>query len=313
MDFQVLTTQAHITNPNITVVGFAKHTKASELYAEVIFSFPDEPSEWRGYIPYWYRRTGVFIETEEELAGYLMGIYPNFSQAQLNEFVNTGKKFSEVELVTKEVTKPFFDILLNMRWNSVKYDFPANPNWARRIQDIKELGFTLATATKRKVDGKEENDTHLMLIPIPKGAQTGYETFTPAFKNRALKLLNYRNAYDLSSGNKSGLLPDHKFPEIRWDENTREENSEDMSDDEVRAKFQLLDNQRNQQKREICRTCFQTGKRGIIFGINYFHVGDENWPADVPRVGKDAENGCKGCGWYDIDAWRIAMNNGLKK
>ena len=74
--------------------------------------------------------------------------------------------------------------------------------------------------------------------------------------------------------------------------------------DEIKAKFQLLTNQRNQQKREVCRNCYQTGKRGILFGIPFFYKGNENWDNNIPRTGKSAEKGCIGCGWYDIERWR---------
>lgn len=307
MIIEQLKLTALITNANIEVITLRKHTKASELYVEVKFKYPDG-FIWHGYIPYYYRRTNLFIETAEELAGYLEGLYPNFTQERIENFAQQTQIFVNTEMNGKEVTKPFLQKLLNLKWNSVKYNLPTNPNWARRIQDIKELGFTLATDTNMKVHGKAENDTHIRLVPIPQGVATGYETFSKDFRSKVMKVLNYVNAYDMSSGNRSGLLPDHKFPEIRWDEHTREENLETMSDAEIRAKFQLLDNQRNQQKREVCRNCFQTNKRGFPFGIKYFYVGDENWPINVPKVGKTAETGCVGCGWYDLTTWRQRIN-----
>ena len=86
-----------------------------------------------------------------------------------------------------------------------------------------------------------------------------------------------------------------------------------MTDDEIRAKFQLLDNQRNLEKREACRKVIQTGKLGTIFGIEHYMNGDENWPAGVPKVGKASEAGWKLCPWYDIEAWRQSANEALKK
>lgn len=68
-----------------------------------------------------------------------------------------------------------------------------------------------------------------------------------------------------------------------------------MTDEEIIAKFQLLDNQRNLQKREICRNCVQTGRRGRLFGIDFYVVGDECWDATIPPTGKEAERGCIGC------------------
>jgi hypothetical protein len=103
------------------------------------------------------------------------------------------------------------------------------------------------------------------------------------------------------------ILPDHKFPEIRWDEHISEDN-EKITDKRIKEKFQLINNKRNEQKREACRSCYQTGKRGTIFGINYFYEEGEKWPEDVPKNGQEAEQGCVGCGWYDITKWRDALN-----
>ncbi|UKI16155.1 MAG: hypothetical protein L6V87_10865 [Ruminococcus sp.] len=86
-----------------------------------------------------------------------------------------------------------------------------------------------------------------------------------------------------------------------------------MTDDEIRAKFQLLTNQRNQQKREVCRNCFQTGKRGTIYGISYFYEGDEYWDKSIPVKGKEAEKGCVGCPWYDIQNWKEHLMKLIKK
>lgn len=234
-----------------------------------------------------------------------------FLKVNIDKFVKTEKMRWQKEMSGKQTTKGFFDKLLNMRWNSVERDLPKNPNWARRIQDIKEFGYTLATDTNMKgVDG-DGNGTHILLIPIPKGGVSGYETMSATFKNKVIKALKSVNAFELSSANKHGLIPDHKFPEIRWDKDTQEDN-ENLDEEEIKVKFQLLDNQRNLQKREICRKCFQTDKRGIIFGVNYFYKGDENWSKSIPKQGKDAEKGCVGCAWYDIAVWRDGINQLLK-
>ena len=109
---------------------------------------------------------------------------------------------------------------------------------------------------------------------------------------------------------KEGLLPDHKFPEIRWDSETKRETLTHLTDDDIKRDFQLLSNQRNQQKREVCRTCFQTGMRGTIYGISFFYRGSNTWDTTIPKQSKLAENGCVGCGWYDVNTWRSAL---LKK
>lgn len=86
-----------------------------------------------------------------------------------------------------------------------------------------------------------------------------------------------------------------------------------MTEDEIRKKFQLLTNQHNQQKREVCRNCFQTGKRGSIYGISYYYKGDENWDASIPKKGKEAERGCIGCPWYDIAEWKKQLSAILER
>jgi hypothetical protein len=291
--------QSLIVNPEIEVISLSEpHQKASELYVEVSFRDTETQFIWTGLVPYFYRRAGLFTENEEELISHLELISPYFKAENIANWIAQEKLIWETDWKGKEVTKGFFDAMSSMKWTS---DFPPNDNPQRRIQDIKELGYTIAS---RRVGKKMER----LLLPIPRGLQTGYETFSKAFRIKSLKALNHLNAYEMSAANKAGLLPDHKFPEIRWDAETSNENPETMSEKEIQAKFQLLDNQRNQQKREVCRNCFQSGKRGVIFGIKYYYEGNENWNKDIPKIGKDAEKGCIGCGWYDISAWRNSLN-----
>lgn len=202
-----------------------------------------------------------------------------------------------------DVTKQFFFKLLSFREET---EFPQNDNPARRIQDIKDAGYTVASIPNRK------GRTSRILLPLPLNNEMGYETFTPQFKSRVIRLLKGINAYEAKQTSVKGLIPDHKFSEVRWDEETKAENSMEMTDEEVIRKFQLLDNQRNQQKREVCRKCFQEGLRGKIFGIDFFSEGGEAWDNVIPAVGKAAERGCLGCPWYDIEDWRRKLNKKIK-
>ncbi len=207
----------------------------------------------------------------------------------------------------KTVTKPFFDKLLNLSWNCIEGDLPQNSNPSRRIQDIKEMGYTLATDTNRFNFKLEKSATHFLLLPIQKGLATGYENISPNLRTRIIKVLGNYDAYE-GKVRQSGLLPDHKFPEISWDVGVKEENPDDMSEDDIKAKFQLLDNQRNLEKREACRRVVQTGKLGGIFGISYDMNDTGDWPEGVPTRGKESEVGWKLCPWYDIEVWRQSLN-----
>lgn len=107
------------------------------------------------------------------------------------------------------------------------------------------------------------------------------------------------------------LVIDHRFPMERWG-GSEEKNPTQMDEQEIERKFQLLkkdsSGNHNLLKSRACERCIATGKRGYPMGIKFYYAGDENWPADCPVKGPEAERGCYGCGWYDFDAWRAALN-----
>lgn len=288
---------------NIIVHEFIENNKASENYVRTTF-IQNDGFKWDTVVPYVDRRAGLNIESEEKLAEYLISIKPYFCKEAMNEWK---EKELERGLVRGDVTPLFFKVLLSFK-EEFK-ELPANPNSARRIQDIKDAGYTIASVPR----GEGLRGFNRILLPLPLHTEMGYETFTYQFKARVLRLLKERNAFEAKVTAKKALIPDHKFSEVRWDDETKKENSMEMTDDEIIQKFQLLDNQRNLQKREICRRCFQEGIRGNIYGINYFYKGDEFWDSNIPKVGKAAEEGCIGCPWYDIELWRKKLNEHIKK
>lgn len=302
-------------NKNIRIVENErkKHSKASEEYIHVQFDYAIKT--WDGWVPIEYRRTGVSIKPDEtdRLLSYLNKVYDQMKPENYAAWLEKQELFWKEEKSGAATTKTFFDSLAKGGWQCVECTLPNNPNWARRIQDLKEFGYTLATDTKRYCPHCGANKTHIIMLPIQRGGATGngYETWSPSLRKRIIKVLNGIDVFECTHN--AHCLPDHKFSEIRWDENTKAENSDAMTDDDIRQKFQLLTNQRNQQKREVCRTCFQTGKRGVLFGIPYFYAGSENWDSSIPSKGKDAEKGCIGCPWYDIQAWREHLLKELKK
>lgn len=293
-----------LVNKNIIIRGGRSHTKASEVYIDVEFRYPEEKFVWNGSIPIEYRRTGISAKNENEIAKLLDEMYEFLNPKNYKSWLSDQKKYWDES--NKAITRPIFEALIDFKWKCVHCEIPKNPNWARRFQDIKEFGYTTATHTNMFCSRCKRNTTHLLLLPIPRGGHTGYETWSPQLRKKIMKILGFYDVYE--DRKNMSLLPDHKFPEIRWDENTKEENPDDMSEEEIKKKFQLLSNQRNQQKREVCRYCYQTGKRGYPYNIKFFHAGNENWPKDVPKRGKDAEKGCVGCGWYDLVKWKKKLN-----
>lgn len=302
-------------NKNITILDpqRKKHTKAAEEYISVRFKYPEVNETWSGWVPVEYRRTGVSIHTKDELYEHLNYVYDQMNPANYASWKAEQDRFWRTEKSGAGVTKAFFDSLAKGGWQCRQCALPQNPNFARRIQDLKEFGYTLATDTNRYCPHCGQNTTHLMLLPIKRGSATGngYETWSPALRKRIIQVLGSIDVYEDTVN--PHVLPDHKFSEIRWDDSTKATNSDYMTESEIRRKFQLLTNQRNQQKREVCRNCFQTGKRGSIFGIPFYYQGDENWDASIPSKGPEAEKGCVGCPWYDIQEWRKRLLEALNK
>ncbi len=286
-----------------------EHNKASEKYIEVEFYYPEHNKSLEIWIPIYYRRTGVFAESDEEINELLEEAYEHLNPSNKESWLNEQDKFWGSK--NAHVTESFYESLKDSSWKCVSCDLPNNPNWARRVQDLKEYGYTIATNTNKFCDNCQSNTTHLLMLKIPRGGgELGYETISSKLKNRILKKLDYYDAFEATKKpSSSSLLPDHKFPEIRWDDKTKENNPDDMSEDAIKAKFQLLNNRRNLQKREVCRKCYQTNERGYPYGIKFYYKGSSKWPSSIPKRGDEAIEGCKGCGWFDLEKWRQKLNS----
>ena len=289
----------------LLVTGVYSHSKASEDYVAVQITDASGTRIWEDSIPYKDRRARLNLDTEQKIAEYLRSIHQNFEPDNVRKWVTAERKYWKKNFSRAAVTTPFFKRLLRMDW-VMGNGFPQNQNPQRRIQDIKDKGYTV-------VSMREGTGWKRKLVPLPRRTAHVYETISPELRSRILSVLNSENVYELSTANQAGLLPDHKFPEIRWDTETPRANPNDMPEADIRAKFQLLDNQRNEQKREVCRNCFQTGARGVLFGLNFFYVGTSQWNKAIPKTGLAAEAGCVGCGWYDIQTWRQALNNRIRE
>ena len=140
-----------------------------------------------------------------------------------------------------------------------------------------------------------------------------YELFTKKEIVKIKKILQNYDSYENNFNSKS-LVIEHKFPEIRWDEEVikmKKEKLKELNEKYIIDSFQLMNNQRNQQKREVCRRCYQKNIRGFPFGIKFFYHGNEMWNTKIPKKGKNAEKGCFGCGWYDLKKWREELDNFL--
>lgn len=291
---------------NIKLIRTREHPKASEKYMDVIFTYEGN-EKWEGSVPIHYRRTGTFANTPEKIVKVVIAAYKAMHPSKKSQWLMEQDTFWRSR--NMEVTQPFFDALKDCNWKCVTCQLPRNPNPQRRIQAIKDLGYTLATYTTRPCPTCGQSTTHHIMLRLPRvRTKLGYETWSPTLRRKILRVLGSLDAYENRRSSSYSLLPDHKFPEIRWDQEVREENLEDITEEKILQKFQLLSNRRNQQKREVCRNCFQTGKRGTPFNISFFYKGNSSWPKNIPNRGRAAEKGCIGCGWYDLVTWRNALN-----
>lgn len=149
-----------------------------------------------------------------------------------------------------------------------------------------------------------------------------YKTSNPASglsKSLQTKIYNHYGYIDTIEQRKRQaheLIIDHRFPMERWGV-AEEHNSSSMTGEEIEAKFQLLKKDfagnHNLLKSRACERCISTGKRGYPMGIQFYYDGNENWPEECPTSGPDAERGCIGCGWYDFESWRKALNDFIIK
>jgi len=73
--------QALIEDKDIIINEIIIHSKASEQYVDVLFLDNITKFRWSGYVPYYYRRTGLFIENESDLANYLVSIKQYFTKS----------------------------------------------------------------------------------------------------------------------------------------------------------------------------------------------------------------------------------------
>lgn len=185
-------------------------------------------------------------------------------------------------------------------------------NPQKPIQNLRDRGYVISTNRKKYCNNCKKNTTHYTITPVLSTDQNNYETISTTLKKRICQVFDFRDSYTgIQNPSAKSFIPDHKFPEDRWDKDTAINNNENMSTEEIKQKFQLLTTQTNLQKQRHCANCIKTGKRSYPFGIKYYYSGTEEWDKTIPKKGKDAEKGCIGCGWYDLLEWKKQLNNKL--
>lgn len=128
-------------------------------------------------------------------------------------------------------------------------------------------------------------------------------SLSPKLAKRIKIYYKFVDAYTLRTEIEAKLEVDHRFPQVRWTSD-EEYNDSEMSESEIQGKFMLLTRENNLLKSRFCEKCKNSGVRPGGYGIDFWYAGDSKW---------NEETKCKGCFWFDPQAWRCAVAKILKK
>lgn len=195
-----------------------------------------------------------------------------------------------------------FTILSDGEWHCGKHDLPGTQP-AKAIQIIRQHGFEIKNISQYCIKCKDRT-VHRKLISTTPTSDSFVRLQIPSkLRQRVLKYYNNIEAITFRQLLPTQLEVDHRFPQVRWARD--EKYDEDMSDEELDKKFQLLTRQNNLWKSRYCEHCAKTGERGTFIGINFFYESVSSWDL---RYSNDDERGCRGCFWYDPGKWRKELN-----
>lgn len=293
-----------MSDNNIQLKGIIYNKRASEIYVEVSFE------ERETYlIPISGHRYDFFVDisSNDSILAYVESLSEYFLRERVEEW------YSNLELLYCELlSKRQLDFLKEMaspegvcRYCSLVYKESPNPQ--ATVRDLKDKGFYICTV-QRYCEKADKLKTYDFLTPIPPHSLSKRTENIPEETRRQVKRIYHsKDAYSGRTDN--SILPDHKFPEIRWGENPELSDNKDLSDIEAKAKFQPLSNRFNLMKKEACKKCFAEHIRQYPYGIKFYYQGAERWDDSIPYTGRGAEAGCVGCGWYDLLKWKEELNN----
>lgn len=181
--FELEKVQGFLKGSNITVIEFLDNSKASEYYVRTRF-VQNDGFTWTTIIPYVYRRTGLELRTEKEIAVYLKSVKKFFTK----EWIKSWKEKEERECLAdienkkrknedkvsrgkkaNDIVTPYFLLSLLTLEETCGDKLPINRNPQRRLQELKDRGYTIPIVQY----GREK--TTSTLLPFPKYEEMGYE------------------------------------------------------------------------------------------------------------------------------------------
>lgn len=299
-------------NGQIKFIGdFYVAEKTSDIYREVELQY--DGYLWRGTLPKKLRYQGLDL-TESDFQEFAIKWYDELNPNNRKTWIgNTIQSIPKSKFNNQ--TYLVLQALFSGEWECrVCGPVPQiNPQAASRLRDLKKQGFIISS--KRRLctncGGSRMHDILIMISKIESKLDDGNEYRKPISKKVAEHIVNSLGRIDVFFH--VNRLPvefviDHKFPSQRWS-SAESDNTLAMTKQQIENKFQLLTNQSNMLKSRFCDRCVATGLRGNFMGISYFYEGDEHWRGKS----KSDENGCIGCPWYDLKAWKESVQRKLNE
>lgn len=210
----------------------------------------------------------------------------------------------------KENTTSYNDweVLKDLQWHCTKCELKSGQ--AKTWQTWRdEKGIQFEEPTPRRWEKRtfcetcQKTTSHRKLKTLELLENVSIRTqITPKIAKKVKDLYQNEEAVFLRKLSPTELEIDHRFPQIRW--NSNEDKNDNLSDDELKAKFILLNRNNNLWKSRQCEKCFKDGTRGNFPGIEFWYAGNKTWQG----TSKSDENGCVGCFWYDPYKWREELN-----
>lgn len=280
--------------------------KTSDNFLEVQFIYNDYI--WNGALPIigYYQGLSLTEAEVKETAGVFCD--PLKRENRQKWIVSALGEWEDKTSATFKV----FEALLSGEWQCrVCGPVPkVNPQPAARIRDIKKRGFFIAS--KRRSCGNCQQKTMFDLLVMAVSPKDLIKIefrkpISPYLNKRILKVLKRKEIVFSQVRTSRELVIDHKFPSQRWSQ-PETDNNDDMSDEDIKKKFQLLNNQTNLLKSRECDRCVAEGIRGQFMGIRWYYSGNKRWVKE-----RDDESGCIGCTWYDVREWKEQVGRAIKK
>lgn len=286
--------------------------KTSDVFMEVEFVYGEKI--WKGLLPKHLQKQGLDL-AEEDFHALLEERYEKLNPENKEAWIEKSDSHWNSEKRESNQTYRVLRALYSGEWECrVCGPVPrVNPQPAARLGALKKMGYVIGSQRRRCLTCRKStmHDILIMLPNIESRFAHGNELRAPMSENlkeRIKRILNNTEVCFNVKRQSVELLIDHKFPSQRW--NVPEgRNPDNLPENEIKQKFQLLSNQTNMWKSRHCDHCVKTGVRGDFLGIRWFYQGGNTWEGKTPHD----EEGCVGCPWYDLALWKGQLVAHLKQ